>query len=990
MRNKFIRIMAGVLSAFMLLSQLTAVAEENTSENTSASAESAEQSKQTTPQIAEPKLTLSNELKATVINLGDFAAEKFGENFSKKLDTLIAYGMNGVYINPYGKDDTYYTTNMNKSGDRLEKALEAATKKGMQRYVYFDINKTMAACPDGEDCYDYLVSEAHKFALKYRCNGIILTGFYGTNNNSAYEEYMKNGSGIGYKNWLYDTVEYKFSTVSGVIRLSDNSIAVGIDAKDVWANASKNKKGSDTSAKYTAFYNGYADTKAFIEKGLTDFIVVNASGSLDNETVGFENVCSWWSDVAKSAKIPFYIVHHNEKIGTDEDGWGVEDQLLKQLAKADELDNYSGSVFYSEKSLEENPMGTTDTLTKYFNEQINVDSLFEDLEMTSPYYTNYSTDDTSVAFMGTFDENFDVYFDGEKLSLNEAGNFYFEKQLEVGMNTFVITHKGKTIYYNIERTINVLKSIGSSVAEGKTLKVDGGMAVSVLAVAYKGSYATATLGGTTIELTENAKSDVVDINSSYAAFTGKIVVPEGIVDEEQYLGNVEISASYAGYSRTYIGAEVIVNAVKLPDKNIEIIDKIPTDQSSFGTGEIVGRLSAAVSEDTSVTYVKLNKNFAYIYDGTNTDSVNPPNVGQLPEGTLDYYKSEWDEYYVTTSGKRFLKEDADLTSGVGMGENPLVVNAIGNMGGDSFIQMALEDRSSFTVTPIGNDYYSGYDGEFNLDDFTATHINITFDNITSVTALPDFDNCTVFSAGEWQQVDVDGVMKFRLVLKLRQPGVYAGNSATYDSEGNLLFKFEILTNDIRNMTIVIDPGHGVTEYGYDDPGAIGHIEEAGANLAVAKLVESKLKALGVNVVRLKTESEFYDTKRRPYYARDYGCDLYIAIHSNKAGSESPRGTECYYYTSYSQPLAESLTRHVSSYFSNNVYSDGANCNRGAQYSYMWTTKQQDFPSVLIEMGFVSNYEDAMALANSTDQDGIAQAIVDGIKEYVTRSGVSSY
>lgn len=52
MRNKFIRIMAGVLSAFMLLSQLTAVAEENTSENTSASAGSAEQSKQTTPQIA--------------------------------------------------------------------------------------------------------------------------------------------------------------------------------------------------------------------------------------------------------------------------------------------------------------------------------------------------------------------------------------------------------------------------------------------------------------------------------------------------------------------------------------------------------------------------------------------------------------------------------------------------------------------------------------------------------------------------------------------------------------------------------------------------------------------------------------------------------------------------------------------------------------------------------------------------------------------------
>lgn len=986
MRKRTVGIIAGALSVIMLLSQMSVMAQENDTDEKA----STEQSQQAKPQTAEPKFTLTDELKATVVNLGDFEAEKFSENFSAKLDTLISYGMNGVYINPYDKKVSYFTTDMNKDSDRLEKALAVATKKGMQRFVYFDVNRAMSACPEGEDKYDYLVSEAHKFALRYRCNGIILTGFYGSNNNAVYDEYMKKGSGIGYKNWLFDSVEYKFATVSEVIHLSDNSIAVGLDAKDVWANSSRNEKGSDTSAKYSAYYNGYADTKTFVEKGLADFIVANASGSLDDAVVGFDEVCSWWSDVAKAADIPLYIVHHNEKIGTDEAGWEVEDQLLKQLAKADELDNYSGSVFYSEKSLEDNPMGTTDTLTKYFNEQINVDSLFEDLEMTSPYYTNYSTDDTSVAFMGTFDENFDVYFDGEKLTLNEAGNFYFEKQLEVGMNTFVITHKGKTINYNIERTINVLKSVGSSVSEGKTLSVDGGTSVSILAVAYKGSYATATLGGTTIELTENAKSDVVDINSSYAAFTGKITVPEGIVDEEQYLGNIEISASYAGYSRTYIGAEVTVNAVKLPEKNVEIIDEIPADQSSFGDSEVVGKLSPAISEDTDVTYVKLNKNFAYIYDGNNTDSVNPPNVGQLPEGTLDYYKSEWDDYYVTTSGKRFLKEDADLVSGVGMGENPLVVKAIGNSGGDSFIQMSLEDRSSFTVAPIGNEYYTGVDGDFNLDDFTAQYIYVTFDNVTSVTSLPDFDNCTVFRAGEWQQVEVDGVMKFRLVLKLRQPGVYAGNSATYDSDGNLMFKFEILTNDITNMTIVIDPGHGVSEYGYDDPGAIGHIEEAGANLAVAKLVEAKLKELGVNVVRLNTESEFYDTMRRPYYARDYGCDLYIAIHSNKAGSEDARGTECYYYTSYSQPLAESLTRHVSSYFSNSVYSDGADCNRGAQYSYMWTTKQQDFPSVLIEMGFVSNYEDAMALANSTDQDGIAQAIVDGIQEYVTRSGVSSY
>ncbi len=985
MKKLFRACVSALITSSVLLSPMYGVfASENETE-----APTEQQSPEAPAPITEKNLNLSENLRAATVNLEDFSADNFEQEFSDRLDTLMSYGLNGVYINPYG-EDTYYSTDMNESGSKLEQALNLSMKKGMQRFVYFDIGKTLSDTPELSDKNDFLVNEAHKFAIKYPCTGIILTGFYSGIGNSSYDEYMKTGSGIGYVNWLYDAVEYRFGIVSDVVHMTNNTIAVGLDAADIWANYDENEDGSDTYAEFSAYYDGFADTKDFVKDGLADFIVVNADGSLEDETVGFEQITSWWNDVGLTYNTPMYIVHHNEKIGTDEYGWGVEDQLLRQLVTADEYENCWGSVMYSATALDEDILSTTTTMVKYFNEQINVDSLFEDLEMTSPYYTSYSTDDTSVAFMGTFDENFDVYFDGEKLELNEAGNFYFEKPLEVGMNTFVITHKGKTIYYNIERTINVLKSIGSSVSQGKSMAVDGSTSVSVLAVAYKGSYVTATLGGVTVELTENAKSDVVDINSSYAAFTGKITVPEGIIGEEQYLGNIEIYAEYSGYSRTYIGADVTVNAVEPPKEEVEIVDDITEDQSSLGTGEIVGRLSAGVSEDTGVTYVRLNKDFVYIYDGYNTDSVNPPNVGQLPAGTLDYYKSAWDEYYVTTSGKRFLVEDAELVEGVGMGENPLFVEAIGNSGGDSFITMTLEDKATFTVTPVGNEYYSGYDGDFYLDSFTAEYIYITFDNITSVTALPSFENCTVFSAGEWQMVEIGGAPKFRLVLKLRQPGVYAGNSATYDSEGKLTFKFEILTNDISNMTIVIDPGHGLTEYGYMDPGAIGHIEEAGANLAVAKLVEQKLAAMGVNVIRLNTENQFYDTIRRPYYARDYGCDLYIAIHSNKAGYETPRGTECYYYTSYSQPLAEALTNSVSSYFTNNVYSDGADCNRGDHYSYMWTTKQQDFPSVLIEMGFVSNYEDAMALADSVHQEGIAQAIVDGIVNYLQRSSVSSY
>ncbi|MCH5323674.1 MAG: N-acetylmuramoyl-L-alanine amidase [Eubacterium sp.] len=984
MKAKIKRIMCSVLAAAIILPTTAVLSQaENDAEEANEIV--------TEPQTVLPNLSLSNNLKATVLSLSDFSEDKFSEEFTARLETLADYGLNGIYIDPYGEDVSYYNTDMNAEGDRLELALDATDKLGFQKFVYFDIGRAMSGCPEGNDKNNYLVTEAHKFAIKYHSNGIILTGYYSPDDNGSYSEYMLSGSGIGYKNWQYDIVEYRFKIVSDVIRLTDNTLAVGLSAEDVWANSSEdNEYGSSTDSSFEAYYNGYADTKGFAEKGYVDFISIDASGSLSDENADFESVCTWWDGIAGETEMPVYVVHHNEKIGTNEPGWNAEDQLLRQLAVAGELSSYSGSVFYSADALDENPLGTTDTLVKYYNDQINVESLFEDLQMTSPYYLNYSTDESSVAFMGTFDNNFDVLFDGEKLELNEAGNFYFEQPLNVGMNTFTIEHKGKTYEYNIERTINVLKSINSAIAEGKTMSVDGGTSISLSCVAYKGATVTATLNGKTVSLSENTKSDDIDENSSYARFTGSYTVPAGIEDVEQYLGNLSLTASYAGYSRTYIGAAIYVNAIKRPSNQAQVEMEIPADQSSFGTGEVVGRISPTVTEDMSATYVRLLTNYTDIYDAYSTNSACMPNVGQLPAGTLDYYQGQWDEFYITTSGKRFYMGDCEILYDYGIGENNLVVSEIGNAGGDSFIKMQLDERVSFTVSPAGNTYSSGYNGDWYLDSFTANYVYITFDNITQVTALPSFENCTMFSAGEWKQVEVGGVPKFRLVLKLRQPGVYAGNSATYDSNGNLVFKFEILTNDLRNMTVVIDPGHGVTEYGYIDPGAIGHIEEQGVNLAVAKRLEEKLKAMGVNVVRLQTESKFYSTGLRPVYGRDYGCDMYIAIHSNKAADESARGTECYYFTSWSQPYAEALSKHVASYFSNYVYYDGAYLNRGDQYSTMWTTMQQDFPSVLIEMAFVSNYEEAMALASPTHQDGIAQAIVDGMVEYVQRSGISSY
>lgn len=192
------------------------------------------------------------------------------------------------------------------------------------------------------------------------------------------------------------------------------------------------------------------------------------------------------------------------------------------------------------------------------------------------------------------------------------------------------------------------------------------------------------------------------------------------------------------------------------------------------------------------------------------------------------------------------------------------------------------------------------------------------------------------------------------------------------------------------MTIGIDPGHGYTREGVFDPGSIGYIREVDANLPIAKEVERQLKALGANVVRLKTESEVAVTPERPNILRAYGIDMFISIHSNKMkGVETARGTEAYYFTPYSQPLASAISYQIADYFTHNVYSDGADKNRGAKYSYYWVTLQQDFPSILVETAFVSNEEDALAIADPTHQKNIAARIVKGIQAYVGRSNISA-
>jgi N-acetylmuramoyl-L-alanine amidase len=905
-------------------------------------------------------------------------------------DEIVTLGMNTVIIATSDNNKIFYNTDVNKSDepDIISAAIKSAQERGLNVYLIFDVNTVFNKRNRSDWSVNLLINEIHKFTLKYQSDGIVLDSYYSVRGEETFKRYMGFGAGIGYENWLYYSTESFIKTAADTIRLTDNSVPVGIMLRDVWANYDENKlNGSITESEFQAYYDGFADTKSFVENGYADFSFVNAPDALTDASVDipFDKITDYWGEICKSEKIPMYIVHHNQRIGSESTGWNFDDQLLRQLSTANNTPAYNGSVFYSFPDLLEDRLSSTTTMRAFFNDQINEETLFDDLVMHSPTSLSFVTNDSIAVFQGSYDDNFDVFLNDDKIALNDAGNFYIEKPLNVGVNRFTLKHKGKVVTYSIERRVVVLHSIDGSIANGKTLEVEGGTTISISAIAYRGAHVTATINGQTVSMTQRESNlDDVSLNASYALFMGRYKVPEGKIGQSQNLGNIRVTASLSGYVQNATGASIRVLALPEPPPVTPLNHEL-FDQDSAGSGEVVGRIDPVRKRNQDVRYVRTNENNTVVFSSKTTGTEHDPDISRLPARTIDYYSSKAGNFYTTENGKRIHVDDAQLISGKGMGDNNLVVLAGGTQGRNSFFRISLDHRSSFNIRAAGMSYTTGPGGDFNVANFNATHIHIDFDNVTSVTKLPSFEHNQVFSGGRWETFKAGGIPKFRLVLQLRRQGVYAGNFARYNDNGELMLTFRNMGRSLAGMNIVIDPGHGKTATGHD-PGAIGHVREWDVNIAMAKRLRDRLNSLGANAQILRTDTTFYTTRNRNDYARNlFNCDMFISLHCNAvSGNANAKGTEVWYFTPFSQPLAREISANVAKYFQNNVYKDKVSRNRGAKYSYYMVTLAQDFPSVLVEMGFVTNMEDAMALNSNTHQAGIARAIADGIVTYVNR------
>lgn len=235
----------------------------------------------------------------------------------------------------------------------------------------------------------------------------------------------------------------------------------------------------------------------------------------------------------------------------------------------------------------------------------------------------------------------------------------------------------------------------------------------------------------------------------------------------------------------------------------------------------------------------------------------------------------------------------------------------------------------------------------------------------------------------------------------------AGVLATADEASNEHWKLDC---------IVLDAGHGGR-----DPGASAHgVREKDVTLAVARRLGRYVEErLGMRVVYTRSDDRFVELHERGRIANESCGKLFVSIHANAARNTSAHGSETYFlglhrsesarqvmerensvvalesdpglYAGLSdaelimRTMAESTYQRASEQLAGLIQEQFATRagrpNRGVKQAGFLVLWRASMPAVLVELGFVTNREEARYLGSERGQDLLASAIFRAIRDY---------
>ena len=225
----------------------------------------------------------------------------------------------------------------------------------------------------------------------------------------------------------------------------------------------------------------------------------------------------------------------------------------------------------------------------------------------------------------------------------------------------------------------------------------------------------------------------------------------------------------------------------------------------------------------------------------------------------------------------------------------------------------------------------------------------------------------------------------------------------------------------KPFTVVIDPGHGGI-----DPGALGRkSKEKDINMNVSKLLASMIddKYPEVKVIFTRTTDVKIPLVQRADIANKANADLFISIHSNASKSKTANGCETFtlgagssveakaaamyenevilsednfeeIYKGFDPRSSESyiifelirnhdmeLSAEIAQMVQVGMVKESKLTNRGVSSAGFLVLHRTVMPSILVELGFITNSKDENLIASKEGQKKLAKGIFEGFSKY---------
>lgn len=213
-----------------------------------------------------------------------------------------------------------------------------------------------------------------------------------------------------------------------------------------------------------------------------------------------------------------------------------------------------------------------------------------------------------------------------------------------------------------------------------------------------------------------------------------------------------------------------------------------------------------------------------------------------------------------------------------------------------------------------------------------------------------------------------------------------------------LFSYDLPTDEswsawslpLSGTIIALDPGHGGP-----DGGATGKVQgetavEKDVALQISLYLRDFLQEAGALVIMTREDDQdladpgtrglskrkTQDLHRRARLVNESSADLLISIHLNAFPSKRWSGAQTFYFPGRKE------SGEVASLIQNEIKRTLQNTNREPQKrSSVYILKSVDIPAVMVEVGFLSNPEEAALLTSEEYQKKMANAIYQGILRY---------